>query len=139
HALAMWGPELHLGGFNDWLRYNESGLPWFAQQPTSKTVAPGGTATFTAKVAQGYEGLSYQWYRNDVALADGPTGYGGIVGGSGTTTLSIANCTNFNAGPYTCRVTAGANIITSNTATLSMPAPTGVEPATPRASVFEAL
>jgi hypothetical protein len=138
-AMSAWNGELQVGGSYNWARFSETGIPWFAVQPFGQTLSPGAAAAFTATAAQGYEPLTYQWYRNDVPVSDGPTGFGATIQGAATGALSITNVSNFDAGPYTCRVTNGVGTAISNIATLSMPAPTGVAPGTPGATVFEAI
>ncbi|MBL8921912.1 MAG: hypothetical protein JNJ54_23880 [Myxococcaceae bacterium] len=67
------------------------GVPVIQQHPASVTVVAGREASFSS-VATGADPLSWEWYADDVLLSDGPgTGRlaGGILTGSGTTTLRV--------------------------------------------------
>ena len=63
--------------------------PTIATQPASLSVTSGSDAVFAVD-ARGTEALSYQWYRNGVALA-----------GANSPVLRLTGVTNANAGSYT--------------------------------------
>jgi hypothetical protein len=50
-----------------------------------------GTTVIYTVAADGAPTLSYQWQRNGVDLADGPTGWGSTIAGATTDTLTISN------------------------------------------------
>jgi len=84
-----------------------AGSPVIALQPLSKVVVPGATVSF-ATSATG-TGLTYQWFRNNVALA-GETG----------AILLRNNVNAADAGSYTVRVANAAGSITSAAGTLTL-------------------
>lgn len=86
-----------------------TGSPTLALQPVSKTVVPG--ATFTLAASATGSGLSYQWFRNNVAL---PSETGAI--------LLRNNASATDSGSYTVRVTNASGTITSNAATITLSA-----------------
>jgi len=86
-----------------------SGSPVFALQPISKTVLPG--ATFTLATNATGSGLSYQWFRNNVALP-GETG-----------AILLRNNANApDAGAYTVRISNSSGTVTSSAATVTLSA-----------------
>ncbi len=76
-------------------------------QPSSVTVAVGGTANF-AVVASG-SGLSYQWYKGGAALA-----------GATSATLTLSSVAASDAGTYYVVVTSAGGSVTSNSVTLTI-------------------
>jgi hypothetical protein len=76
-------------------------------QPSSQTVNVGQGVTFT--VAASGTGLSYQWFRNGVA----------IPAASGSS-YSIASAQAADAGAYFVRITGSSNTVDSATATLTV-------------------
>jgi len=95
-----------------------------------QTNAEGSTVIYTV-AADGAPTLSYQWQRNGVDLADGPTGWGSTIAGATTDTLTISNVqagdgTNSpGSGVYSVVVTtsAGGCSITSQNVTLAVEVP----------------
>jgi hypothetical protein len=87
--------------------------PTIATQPQSQTVTVGATATFTV-VANGTAPLSYQWYRNTVAIS-------GATSASYTTAATVSGD---NGASFTVKVTNVAGSQTSNAATLTVTAGT---------------
>ena len=59
--------------------------PTITQQPSSQSVAPGGSASFTVQ-AYGSEPFTYQWQKNSANLANG-----GHYSGVTTPTLTITS------------------------------------------------
>lgn len=79
--------------------------PTITTDPVSQTVAPGGSVTFT--VAATGSNLTYQWKKNDTAIA-----------GATNATLTLTNLQGSNAGDYTATVTNAGGSTTSMPATL---------------------
>lgn len=64
---------------------------------------------------------NYQWRRNSLPLADGPTGSGSIVSGAATALLSISNTSAADVATYDCVVTTpGCGSVFSSVATLTV-------------------
>lgn len=82
-------------------------------QPGSQDVLLGSNVTF-AITAAGSGPLSYQWYFNGAALADG-----GRISGSSTPALNVANVQGSDAGSYLAVVTGPLNSATSWPASLT--------------------
>lgn len=70
-------------------------FPRITTQPVSVSVTNGGTAVFTV-VAEGSLGLTYQWFRNGLALPSGTDA-----------TLTLPNVSGADAGSYFVRVSTG--------------------------------
>ena len=122
-----------------WARWTPTGVPSFQSQPFDQTVNPGDTFSFTAQPEPGYSGVSEQWYRNGVALQDGPDIPGSLVSGSTTPTLTITNASNFTVAGYTAVLTDACGNDTSLSGAMSLPASTGVGADGPAADRFEAI
>jgi hypothetical protein len=89
--------------------------PTITQQPTSQTVAPNGTATFTAS-ANGNPAPTVQW---QVSTDSGATF--GNVSGATSTTLTLSPVTvALNTYQYRAVFTNSAGSVTSNAATLTV-------------------
>ncbi len=86
------------------------GPPVITSQPQNATVLMGGTASFSVVVERSI-GLSYQWFKDNTAIA-GATSDG----------LTIDNVLAVNIGSYTVIVSNPAGSITSNSAILSIAA-----------------
>ncbi len=82
--------------------------PVITTQPASASIATGGSVTFTV-AAVGTNPLSYQWRKNNVAIA-----------GATSSTYTVANAQTADAAGYTCVVTNNLGSATSNTATLTV-------------------
>lgn len=85
--------------------------PVVSSQPSSQVVAPGGTATMTV-TATGAGPLSYQWFKDGVALA-----------GQTASVLTLTNVQTGDAGSYTVVVTNSLGSTTSSAATLTIATP----------------
>lgn len=81
--------------------------PTITTHPSSQSVTPGGTVTFTV-VASGSP-TGYQWLANGAPVPDA-TG----------ATLTLANVQASNAASYSVRVTGAGGSVTSNSATLTV-------------------
>ncbi len=122
YCLATVGPELLVGGSFpsvdgraavNLARWSDTGIPWITTQPASERILKGSALVLTAKLADNYSNISFQWRRNGQSLVDGPGGAsigGGTVSGSagslisptlGTVmTLTIAGAQPMDTGDY---------------------------------------
>jgi plastocyanin len=79
-------------------------------QPTSLTINPAATATFTVAVNAAVQGsISYRWRKNGVTIENATA-----------SSYSITNVTNSNEGQYDCVITNDTFTIISNAATLTV-------------------
>lgn len=91
-------------------------LPAITSQPTpaTQTICPGFNVTYS--VAATGTGLTYQWRRNGVNLADG-----GQISGATSNTLTITNVNSGNSGTYTVVVSGTCPpAVTSNSVVLNV-------------------
>jgi hypothetical protein len=93
----------------------------FDRQPESQPLVPDGNATFEV-VAAGYGLLSYQWWRDDQMLIDGPAPGGGAIAGAQTSALSLTGVQAADGGVYACEVSNGCGTAVSDDALLGTPA-----------------
>jgi subtilisin-like proprotein convertase family protein len=91
--------------------------PSITPQPQNATNFAGTTASFTSG-ATGSPTLSYRWQFNGTPLADGSR-----ITGSGTSSLTISNVQNIDAGNYTLVVTNTVGSTTSAVAVLAVIGP----------------
>jgi len=82
--------------------------PSITTQPLASTISAGSSASMSV-AASGTAPLSYQWYRNGVALA-----------GETASSLYLPATTSSDEGSYTVKVSNSAGSISSNAATLSI-------------------
>lgn len=100
-AIVGWGTNPS-GQQEAWLfRADCLARPAFTQSPSITYACPGTGATFSA-AAIGTPTINYRWRRNGINLADGPTGSGSTISGSGSAMLSITNVTLADEGFYDC-------------------------------------
>lgn len=92
--------------------------PIITTQPTSQTVAPGASVTFTV-AASGLPAPVFQWQKN-----------GANVTGATSATLSLTNVQTGDAGNFTVVATNSAGSATSSTATLTVSAAATTPPTT---------
>ena len=85
-----------------------SSAPSITTQPTAVSVSAGSAATFTV-VASGSGTLSYQWYKDSVAIS-----------GATSAAYTIASVASANAGSYDVVVTNSVGSTTSSSATLTV-------------------
>lgn len=78
--------------------------------PVGQTIAVGGAATFTVQASG--TGLTYQWYRNGVAIP-----------AATTSSLTVSSVQGGSDASYTVSVSNGTTTITSEPATLAVAAP----------------
>ncbi len=107
-ALAEYHGELVVELFRRW---GPAG-PVMVQQPGSRGIVAGGSATFRA-LAIGSDTLAYQWRHDGAALEDGAG-----VSGSATPELKLTGVTAANAGEYDCVIQNGCDDVTSAPARL---------------------
>ncbi|HEX8189583.1 MAG TPA: immunoglobulin domain-containing protein, partial [Pyrinomonadaceae bacterium] len=82
--------------------------PAITSQPASQTAVRGGSALFGV-IATGTGPLSYQWYKD-----------GSLIPAATTSSLSLSNVQEADAGGYSVAVSNAAGTATSNTATLGV-------------------
>ena len=82
--------------------------PEVTLQPLSQTVNFGDTATFTC-AGKSPTVLTYQWFREGVALVDSFK-----ISGAQTASLSVLRCSNVEEGRYACRISNGASYVDTN-------------------------
>jgi hypothetical protein len=147
YALASFQGELHVGGwFSEvggfhmsprWDRYSTTGIPMFVRQPSSVTVNPGGSASFTAEPVETFYSEQSRWYRGNDPLSDGPTGTGSSISGATLKTVSVQNVSVADAGVYQRRVTNACGEYASNAASLSLNVVGVGDDAPPLVTAFE--
>jgi hypothetical protein len=134
-ALARFNGELHAGGTfatvdspavtsPGWGRYLETGVPWVVEQPLSLNMATcnGSSAGFRVFMADGYDGLTFQWRKDGVPLVEGPTGTGStieVVPQFQGSSLRIDNDGSADQGGYDCVISNTCGSVTSAAATLT--------------------
>ena len=84
------------------------------RMPTPQLADPDSSATFSI-AATGRAPLTYQWYRDNTPLADGPR-----ISGAQTTTLTLSGLTRADEGYYQCRVASSAGSARSNSVRLTV-------------------
>jgi hypothetical protein len=148
YTLAKLNNEVHAGGLLTalgwsgapsprWARFSETGVPWFQQNPSSRSVEAGTSTSFTALPVGGFEPLTLQWHHDDVPISDGPTGFGSTVSGATTTTLSISNIVFADQGLYKLVVTNTCGEVSSFAATLTLTGVTAAEGPRGMTTLFE--
>jgi len=98
----------------------------FDRHPQSQPLNPGSNVAFDV-VAAGYGTLSFQWWRDGVPLADGPSPGGGIISGATAPSLTITAVQQADGGLYTCRVSNDCADAVSKGALLGTPVPLDVD------------
>ncbi len=78
--------------------------PVVTTQPVSQSINYGANATFNVVVASTVGGLTYQWYKDAVALTDA-----GSISGSATDTLTVTGASYSDAANYRCAITNGSS------------------------------
>lgn len=91
-------------------------FPVLTESPTDTSATP--NALFHAAAAPSNAAL--QWKRNNIALANGPTGSGSTISGATTPTLTILNAQPSDVGAYTISLTNSCGTLTSNPAQLRL-------------------
>ena len=98
---------------SSWMAETFVGFPAFTLQPASRTNIPNTVAGFS--VAAVGSPLAYQWYKDSIALSDGPR-----VLGSTTPTLTLSNVFGGDAGHYSVLITNAFGSVTSTVALLTV-------------------
>jgi hypothetical protein len=92
--------------------------PWITAQPTNKAVNPG-AATVLHVGAVGTPTLTYQWYKNTLALSDG-----GNISGSQSPDLTVTSFSSSDVGTYNVVVMNGlSSSMTSSNASIGLTDP----------------
>lgn len=94
---------------------SETTGPTITQQPSSQSICPGGTASFSVAAVGGT--LTYQWQKNNANLVNG-----GHYAGATSPTLTIADADSNDAANYLCVVTNAAGSVASSTVALTLKA-----------------
>ena len=78
-------------------------IPTINTQLSNQTVCPGGNVTFAGSIVTGIPvgTVVYSWAKNNVAIANGPTGTGSTYSGASPTALTITGVKNADAATYT--------------------------------------
>jgi hypothetical protein len=98
-----------------------TGGPEFSIQPTNITVNGGSNVVLTSlATAVAGQSITYQWFKNGVALSDGIDTNGSTISGSFTTNLSISGLAQNDGGSYTVVATDPVSSIASATAVLTL-------------------
>jgi hypothetical protein len=125
------GGNVYVAAYYSILKGNIATGPSITVQPSSETVPPGSTATFTV-AATGFPAPTYQWQLNGVNLSDGKG-----TTGSTSATLNITGVTgSLDGDQVQCQVTNSLASINSNSATLNV---SGTSNATSYAYAFTTI
>lgn len=92
--------------------------PLITLQPTNQNKIAGATASFTSDGSGG--ALSYQWFHGATALTNGPSVNGSTISGASSSTLTMSNVQDGDAGSYTLTITNIAGTASSDPAILSI-------------------
>ncbi|MBL8880631.1 MAG: immunoglobulin domain-containing protein [Phycisphaerales bacterium] len=131
-AVCVSNGELFVGGSfsragnviaHNWARWTDTNTPWIAlQEPAagSQTRVCGGVFTASVTAAMGYDGLTYQWQRNGVPLANGMSPTGSVISGANARQLTISNLRGGDRGSYTVLVSNICGNVASKPMTLTV-------------------
>ncbi len=111
-------PEIAITAYGSdevWVLFNQ--YSGFALQPVDQTADVGQTVVLTV-IASNADTLI--WRKDGVELADGPTGSGSAITGSGTSELTITNVQLDDAGEYDVVATSACGSAFSSIATLTV-------------------
>jgi hypothetical protein len=90
--------------------------PFITQQPADTSATPNAIFSCAASPAD----ATFRWFKDAVALVDGPTGHGSVITGALSPSLTIAGTTSSDSGLYTCSATNSCGTTLSNPARLSV-------------------
>lgn len=151
-ALGSFANELHVGGgFANvdydgtppsllspfWGRYGD-GLVWFTLNPFSRTVEVGSDVTFNAQIANGFTGVTYQWFHDGLPLSNGPTPWGSTIIGAQTLNLTLLDVLGVDAGQYRLDATNACGTASIFPATLTVQRTVDATPGVSQ-TLFEAI
>lgn len=150
YALGDWGGESVAGGAflvagtqpvlsPHQARYSFDGLAYYLSQPYTQYADRGSNVTFTATPGTGFPGLTQKWLKDGVTLVNGPTGTGSTISGATGPSLTISNCSGFDAGNYRSVLTDACGDDSSNVAALNFSPTTGLGPDGAYATTFDAI
>jgi hypothetical protein len=112
--------QSNLQGLDTVRRWSGEKNPWIAWQPKNADAACGGSATFRARVANGYDISSAVWYRgSDPVIAD-PAAGARVEFAGGQSVLRLDNVDASRAGAYRCVFTHPCGTLESAPATLAV-------------------
>ncbi|MBX3376151.1 MAG: immunoglobulin domain-containing protein [Phycisphaeraceae bacterium] len=94
--------------------------PGFLSQPSPQLVVTGGTAQFSCVALPNPATVTFQWYRGQLPLSNGPTGNGSTISGATNATLTISNAQPGDAASYSVRLTTACGTATSNSVSLTV-------------------
>ncbi len=92
-----------------------AGSPVITNQPSSVTVKPGGTASFTVGISNP-AGATFVWQKDGTALSDSP----GHISGSGTATLTVTGASSADIGHYQAIISNGSGFSRSANVALAL-------------------
>ncbi|MBX7223175.1 MAG: immunoglobulin domain-containing protein [Blastocatellia bacterium] len=93
----------------------------FTANPTSQSLCAGGNVSFAAAVNAGATApVTFQWQKNNVNIANGPTGNGSTYSNVTTNTMTITGVAAADAGSFRCVATNTCGSVNSNAGTLTV-------------------
>lgn len=128
-ALRALGTKLHVGGSfttagllpsSYWAIWEADVPPLIAYQPQNASVLCEGTASFSVTPVSSSIAPVFQWQHEGSPLTDGPQPNGAVISGANTSTLTIQNAGNANAGDYEAVLSNPCGTTTSAAAALEV-------------------
>lgn len=107
-------------GFDTVRRWSSEKSPWVAWQPESANTVCGGSATFRARVANGYDISSAAWYRGSEPVVPDRAAGVRVEFSGGHSTLRLDNVDASDAGQYRCVFTHPCGSVESAAAALTV-------------------
>ncbi|MFO0861362.1 MAG: hypothetical protein U0570_12470 [Phycisphaerales bacterium] len=101
-------------------RWGSAQTAWIARQPEARSAACGGSTSFSASLARGYQAESVVWKRGAKVLAHDPGAGVRIEYADGVCTLRLDNVHEADAGMYSCVFDFGCNQVTTDPAQLAV-------------------
>ena len=99
-------------------RWSSEKNPWIAWQPRDAAAACGGSATFRARVANGYDMTSATWFRGDQAIVPDRAAGVRVEFAGGQSVFRLDNIDASRAGDYRCVFTHACGSVESAMASL---------------------
>lgn len=99
-------------------RWSSEKKPWVAWQPQDVSSACGGSATFRARVANGYDISSATWFRGEQAIVADRSAGVRVEFSGGQSVLRLDNVDASRAGDYRCVFTHACGSVESSAASL---------------------